>query len=360
MAVGTEETAGPEAVEVSAYRVFRVRVTRVTGLGPSFTRVTFTGDDLDLFAGHGLDQRINLLFPIPGRGYPHLSEGGDWYRRWRMLPREHRNPIRTYTAGAVRPGARELDIDFVLHGAAGPASRWACSARPGDPLVVVGPDARHRGPATGREWAPPPDATRLLIAGDETAVPAIAAIAESLPGHVHAEVILEVPDPADTRVLLVPPGVRVTWLPRGGAEAGGHGHAHGERLSAAVRAAAARLAPAAQPPAGAVAGAAGGREQGSAPAPEPQESVAALERRAAAVALERRASAAAPQEQEEDDDLWEVPDPGAAVQGGFYAWLAGEAGMVTGLRRHLVGELGVDRRTVAFMGYWRHGRPGGE
>ncbi|MFC7388129.1 SIP domain-containing protein, partial [Sphaerisporangium rhizosphaerae] len=107
-------------------------------------------------------------------------------------------------------------------------------------------------------------------------------------------------------------------------------------------------------------GAAGGREQGSAPGPEPQESAAAPEPQESAVALERRAPAAAPQEQEEDDDLWEVPDPGTAVQGGFYAWLAGEAGVVTGLRRHLVGELGVDRRTVAFMGYWRHGRPGGE
>ncbi len=42
--------------------------------------------------------------------------------------------------------------------------------------------------------------------------------------------------------------------------------------------------------------------------------------------------------------------------GGFYAWLAGEAGAVVGLRRHLVGERGIDRRAVAFMGYWRRGR----
>ena len=39
-----------------------------------------------------------------------------------------------------------------------------------------------------------------------------------------------------------------------------------------------------------------------------------------------------------------------------YAWLAGEAGVVTGLRRYLLREAGFDRRSVAFMGYWREGR----
>jgi NADPH-dependent ferric siderophore reductase len=56
----------------------------------------------------------------------------------------------------------------------------------------------------------------------------------------------------------------------------------------------------------------------------------------------------------DEDDLWDVPDVAA---GRFYAWLAGEAGVVVALRRHLVGERGIDRRAVAFMGYWRRGRP---
>ena len=56
--------------------------------------------------------------------------------------------------------------------------------------------------------------------------------------------------------------------------------------------------------------------------------------------------------------LWEVPEEDAAPRrsSGVYAWLAGEAGVVKGLRRHLVQERGVDRRSVAFMGYWRDGR----
>ncbi|TBL34562.1 siderophore-interacting protein, partial [Verrucosispora sp. SN26_14.1] len=52
--------------------------------------------------------------------------------------------------------------------------------------------------------------------------------------------------------------------------------------------------------------------------------------------------------------LWEVPD--ALPSTPLYAWLAGEAGVIRTLRRHLVAECGLDRRAVAFMGYWRHGR----
>lgn len=38
-----------------------------------------------------------------------------------------------------------------------------------------------------------------------------------------------------------------------------------------------------------------------------------------------------------------------------YAWIAGESGRVKELRRHLVGERGIDRRRVTFVGYWRQG-----
>ena len=45
----------------------------------------------------------------------------------------------------------------------------------------------------------------------------------------------------------------------------------------------------------------------------------------------------------------------ADVRDGVYAWIAGESRTVTGLRRALVKDHGIDRRQVAFMGYWRHG-----
>jgi NADPH-dependent ferric siderophore reductase len=59
-----------------------------------------------------------------------------------------------------------------------------------------------------------------------------------------------------------------------------------------------------------------------------------------------------------DEELvWEVPE--ARDDDGLYAWLAGEASAITTLRRHLVKELGIDRRRVAFMGYWKLGRAEG-
>ncbi|MCI2416505.1 siderophore-interacting protein [Saccharopolyspora sp. K220] len=47
----------------------------------------------------------------------------------------------------------------------------------------------------------------------------------------------------------------------------------------------------------------------------------------------------------------------ASLSGGeWYAWLAGETGMVTSVRRHLLDERGFDRDAVTFMGYWRYGK----
>ncbi|MER6181510.1 siderophore-interacting protein [Streptomyces sp. NPDC001652] len=38
-----------------------------------------------------------------------------------------------------------------------------------------------------------------------------------------------------------------------------------------------------------------------------------------------------------------------------YVWIAGESGHIKALRRHFVGERGIDRRSVTFVGYWRQG-----
>ncbi|WP_219471108.1 siderophore-interacting protein [Nonomuraea rhizosphaerae] len=47
-----------------------------------------------------------------------------------------------------------------------------------------------------------------------------------------------------------------------------------------------------------------------------------------------------------------TPDLGAPS----YAWVAGEAKLATGVRRHLVSERRVEKKDIAFIGYWRHGR----
>ncbi|HTN55400.1 MAG TPA: siderophore-interacting protein [Microbacterium sp.] len=303
------------------YRTFRTTVSRISRLSPSFTRITLAGPDLEHFGTDGLDQRIKLIIPFADGTVTDVGQFDEsqsmveWYRRWRELPDDQRNPIRTYTIRSPRPVEREIDIDFALHGTDGPASAWAMAARVGDPLFVVGPDSRSEEPAGGVEWKPG-EATSVLIAGDETAAPAICSIVESLPAHTIGEVCIEVPTDADALPLAAPEGVRVTWLARGGA-------AHGVRLSAAVHE--------------------WGRQRGAA---------------SAAVAGTGRAPASRSDlaEPDPDDVLWEVPD---AVADGEYAWLAGEAGTITALRRHLVRDLGIDRRSIAFMGYWRKGRAEG-
>ncbi|NUR52616.1 MAG: siderophore-interacting protein [Hamadaea sp.] len=291
------------------FRLFPVRVVRVTPLSPSFVRVTLGGESLRDFADNGYDQRFKLILPLPGRGVRDLPVTADWYAQWRALPAERQNPIRTYTVRAVRTEAAEVDFDVALHGVTGPASRWASEVKPGDELAVYGPDASYGGVHGGIDFHPPAVLGSVLLAGDETAVPAIAGILERLPADAQGVALMEVPVCGDHLPIAAPAGVTVTWLPRDGA-------AHGVRLIAAVRAAAERMLPV---PVG--------------------------------------AGASTLEDVDVDQQLlWEVPE---VVPDGRYAWLAGEAGVIKTLRRALVTDYGLDRGSVAFMGYWRQGKAEG-
>lgn len=290
-----------------SYRPFAVSVAGIRRLSDTFTRVTFTGPELHDFGTAGLDQRVKLVLPLPAVGITALPKDGSWYDAWRSLPDTHRNPIRTYTVRAVRPQLREIDIDFVTHGEAGPASRWVLNAAIGDELAVVGPDAHGENPHSGIEWRPG-DARTVLIAGDETAAPAICAILAALPRDARGCAFIEVPHEGDAMHTGAPDGVQVTWLARAKAAA-----QHGSALEGAVRAWTSRFVTA-------------------------------------------HAGAVVPDVDIEHDILWEVPPAAPHTTPDLYAWLAGEAGVIKTLRRFLVSETGIDRRQVAFMGYWRDGR----
>jgi len=296
-----------------------VAAVRVDRISPSFVRVELGGPALADFGVEGplYDQRVKLVFPAE-RGLPSVAGAdGTWLATWRQRPVEERGHMRTYTVREVRGSGRDtrLVVDFVLHeadGTAGPGSAWAAAARVGDRVVVLAP---RRGCAFGGIEFVPGAAGRVLVAGDETAVPAAAGILAGLPPHRRGAVFLEVPVTADVQRLVGPPGVEVVWLPRDGAPLG-------SLLGPAV-----------------------------------------LAHLGAGSAIEEPA--------EVDPDLWETPsysssgEPVATAPAGgsshlddLYAWIAGEAGVVTALRRVLVRELGMDRRQVAFMGYWRRGVAG--
>lgn len=292
---------------VSAYRLFDLSLARRATLTHCLSRLTFTGPQIGQMATHAPDQRVKLLFPDPKGRPSSLPHQPDWLAIRRALPLADRPPMRTYTIRHLRADAGEVDIDFVLHGDEGPASRWALHAQTGDTVQIVAPDRAFAGEAGGYEWKPAAGTKHVLLIGDETALPAIAGIldqlaASSAPPSVQA--FIEVPDTGDIMQLPCWPGLEVEWMAR-------------------------------------------------ADSVERQPMVSAL-KRARLPAMKR----AAPAEEIETIDLdtkilW---DRAAPVDDGFYAWIAGESSSVLAIRHHLINERGVDRRALNLMGYWRRGQ----
>ena len=214
-------TAVPASVPavplVDPFRLFSVEVLRKEWLTPGMVRVTFGGADLAGFVNGGCDQRIKLLLPLEGQTEPVLPDEnveGGWYRGWQRMPAIWRPVMRTYTVRAQRPGAGEVDVDLALHSgpAEGPASRWARATNPGDRIAVYGPTTPGAG---GVEFHLPPEADEVLIAGDEAALPAIAAILETLPADLPARVFVRITDPAHRQPLPTAASARIHWLDGG-------------------------------------------------------------------------------------------------------------------------------------------------
>ncbi|WP_017539659.1 siderophore-interacting protein [Nocardiopsis halophila] len=224
--------------------LFDTRVCAVRRPSPGFVRLTLTGPALDRFGPYGLDQRIKILVPPDGRIPEGLGGGlpseAEWRARWRALPAPERPLMRSYTVAGVRPGDREVDVDFYLHDHPGPASALAVAARGGERVLLSGPDVRRGRPGHGIQWDPGP-AGHVLIAGDEAAYPAIRGILASLAPSVRAEVVVEAGDPADAAwVARARPGCAPTVVPRAGEEPGAplqqaiEAWAHGHGAAAAA------------------------------------------------------------------------------------------------------------------------------
>jgi NADPH-dependent ferric siderophore reductase len=107
---------------------------------------------------------------------------------------------RRYTIRHARADTGELDLDVLLHGA-WPGSSWGATAAPGDPVRFQGP--RGKLVVTSADWH--------LLVGDESALPAIAAICEALPPAEPALAVIEVQCGSDE----LPVRASVQWLHRG-------------------------------------------------------------------------------------------------------------------------------------------------
>ncbi|NUR02493.1 MAG: siderophore-interacting protein [Streptomyces sp.] len=195
------------------FRFFSLQVLRTRRLGPSLVRVTFGGEDLHAFHSDGRDQSLSLFLPHPGQSEPAVPyELGDgWWQAWRELPDGVRAVMRSYTLRSLRHDPDEIDIEFVLHTPAGPASAWAGRAAAGDRVVVLGPAVADN---RAIRFRPPAGTDLTLIWGDETALPAVSAILESLPAGARARVWLEVHNAGDIQDLVTAADAEITWLVR--------------------------------------------------------------------------------------------------------------------------------------------------
>ena len=265
----------PESAEL-----IHLTVLRSEQLSTHWIRVTLGGGEIEKFRPMGFDQWFRLFLPIGGDAglerVPAKANKMFGYLKFLRIPDGERPVMRNYSVRAYRPATAdagaEIDVDFVLHGSAaegtaGPASRWAETCRPGEHVLIID---------EGLTFNPQRGTDRVLLVGDETALPAIASISASLPEEAVGMAIIEVPSTEDALPFPHPAGVEVVWIVRP------HDVAPGSLALAT---------------------------------------------------LGRTALPDAP----------------------FHAYAAGEQALASGVRKHLVGERGVDKNAVSFCGYWKIG-----
>ena len=173
-----------------------MRTTEV--VGPRLRRLTLGGSELVGFEIPLPGASVRLVVPSPGTDALELP---GWTGNEFLLADGRRPALRTFTPLRVDAVAGTLDVEVVLH-PTGVVSRWAAAATPGAPCAVSGP---------GRGYAVDEGAASFLLAGDETAIPAIGQLLQVIPPTIPVRVHVEVAAP-EGRVDLAPhPRSVVTW-----------------------------------------------------------------------------------------------------------------------------------------------------
>lgn len=293
------------------YKMFDAVLRRKQTLSPHMMRVTLAGPMVTEMATWAPDQRVKLFFPAEDGSPARLAHDDGWYARYRSMPAAQRPAMRTYTIRHLRAEQGEVDIDFVLHGETGPASRWAIRAVPGASIQITAPDRRFSAQdAGGFEWKPPQSLKQLLLVADGTALPAALGILDELAAQNEPPVTqayFEVDSLDDALPVPDWPGLSVQWLIRD------HGGAGSLMVEAVKRA-----------------------SLPSSSSPQP-----------GSVVLE---------EVDVDKEiLWETSE---SARDGFYGWIAGETVAVMSLRKYLIKECGIPRESLNLMGYWRYNKVG--
>lgn len=195
-----------------------LEVLRTERLAPHWMRITLGGGEIERFRPMGFDQWFRLFIPVGGDAalerVPAKAHKLFGYLKFLRIPDGERPVMRNYTVRAFRPATgdrgAEIDVDFVLHGSAaegtaGPASRWAETCRRGDRVLIID---------EGLTFNPERGVDRIVLVGDETALPAIASICASLPETASGIAIIEAPTAEDVLEFPVPEGIAVSWITR--------------------------------------------------------------------------------------------------------------------------------------------------
>ena len=193
-----EVRAGLQAEKVGyPIGIRETEVVRTVMVGAGLLRVTLGGKGTEGFEAHSPDEHVKLLFP-EADGSLRLPEPNGTMLRWAGSVLRSRQ----YTVRRYDPVAGEIDIDIALHDG-GLASDWAREAGAGAVMHLAGPPGG---------LIVPHSYDRYLLAGDLTALPAIARWLEELPRGAKGWAFIEVADAAQEIELSAPEGVEVRWL----------------------------------------------------------------------------------------------------------------------------------------------------
>ncbi len=179
----------------------QMRVVSATDVTPAMRRVVLRGPNLQRFARDGI--HVRLLFPPKGRAPAWPLLGDDGCPRWPEGP--DKLVTRVYTVRSLDVARGEMAVDILRHdGDATPGSAFAVAAKAGDVVGIIGPVGDGV-----------PKARSLVLFGDETAIPAIARILESMDEEATARVHIEVAGPQERQPLPAGPNITIEWVTRG-------------------------------------------------------------------------------------------------------------------------------------------------
>ena len=192
-------------------------VVEVSDLTPRMRRVRLAGEDLERFARFG-GMHVRMLFPtkaVPEPDWPTLGANG--LAAW---PPENRKPTaRAYTIRRLDVDGGWMDVDFLIHEGESVGSRWASAVRAGMKVGIMGPVGR---PVTM-------DAKWYVLGADETGLPALSRMLETLPPATRGIAFVEVADEAERHPIDNRTGIELHWILRDGIPAGSD-----DRLAKAV------------------------------------------------------------------------------------------------------------------------------